>query len=710
MSRVTPEALEEARRKVAEYRRKVREDAHKEDMRHRRREQTYAGQDIGPIPPVRNPERRAACELDLRLFGLTYLSETFCLPLCDDHDLIIAKIQRAAIHGGLFPYAMPRGGGKTSWARAGALWAVLYGHRQFVALIAATDEASNRQLLHPLKQQLETNDLLLADFPEVCFPIRELQGQAARTRGQHIRGKPTRMAWEADRIVLPWIEGSPSAGAVVTTSGLTGALRGQQHTRPDGSVIRPSLILVDDPQTRGSAKSASQTQFRMEILNGDVLRMGGPDVAVAVVVPCTKIYVGDLADQLLDRKANPRWQGETRQALYSFPTNMKLWEEYREIRFIEFQAGGDGSECTAFYVEHQAEMDEGAEVAWPERHEPNEASGIQHCMNVFIDTPDAFWAEYQNQPQQIQDTEDMPTAEEIANKLSGAGRGRIPSGCTKLTTFVDVHKEVLYYAVGAFEPNFSGYLIDYGTFPHQGRRYFSMRDATMTLSRMFRGYGLEAAIRAGLDALASELLTKDWPVDGGGVMSIDRGLIDANWEPSRKTVYNFVRYGGHAAVVRAGHGRYYGASRDAIGTKRKPRERPGFNWVEKFGDEGARYIGFDTNFWKTFGMSRLAVPLEQVGCVSLYGSLAAEHQLFAEHLTAEFPVRVEGPQRVVDEWKMRPGKTDNHWLDCYVGCLVAASTVGISLPGSEARPRTQAKPRVKLSELQKTRQVVRANR
>ncbi|KKL08208.1 hypothetical protein LCGC14_2578180 [marine sediment metagenome] len=63
---------------------------------------------------------------------------------------------------------------------------------------------------------------------------------------------------------------------------------------------------------------------------------------------------------------------------------------------------------------------------------------------------------------------------------------------------------------------------------------------------------------------------------------------------------------------------------------------------------------------------------------------AAEHRLFADHVTAEYRVRTEGRGRKVDEWKLPPSKPDNHWLDCLVGCAVAASTLGVALTGMEA--------------------------
>lgn len=90
------------------------------------------------------------------------------------------------------------------------------------------------------------------------------------------------------------------------------------------------------------------------------------------------------------------------------------------------------------------------------------------------------------------------------------------------------------------------------------------------------------------------------------------------------------------------------------------------------------------------------------GCLSLFGDKADLHRLFAEHMTAEYRVKTEGRGRTVDEWKMRPERSDNHWLDCLVGCAVGASMQGVSLP--ETKETTSVnRVRVKLSELQRSR-------
>ncbi len=149
------------------------------------------------------------------------------------------------------------------------------------------------------------------------------------------------------------------------------------------------------------------------------------------------------------------------------------------------------------------------------------------------------------------------------------------------------------------------------------------------------------------------------------------------------------------------HGRYVGASSIQFSDyKRKRGERIGLNWRVPVvtGKRAVRHVVFDTNYWKSFVHARLAVPMGDPGCLSLFGSKPESHRLIAEHLTSEYRVKTEGRGRTVDEWKLRVDGLDNHWLDCLVGAAVAASMHGAVLFGTdaEATPRR----RLRLSALQ----------
>ena len=64
-------------------------------------------------------------------------------------------------------------------------------------------------------------------------------------------------------------------------------------------------------------------------------------------------------------------------------------------------------------------------------------------------------------------------------------------------------------------------------------------------------------------------------------------------------------------------------------------------------------MNVDTNYWKTLLQGRLAIPLGDRGAFSLYGTDRTDHQLVADHLSAEYRVQTQGRGRTVWEWKMR---------------------------------------------------------
>lgn len=663
------------------------------------RQASRAVQEIGPLPDVVDVERRKKCGRNFRRFCETYFAETFSLGWSADHKRVIKKIEKAVLRGGLFAMAMPRGSGKTSLCETAALWAVLYGHRRYPFVIGA-DAGSANKCLDVIKRSIEMNDLLLDDFPEVCHPIRSLERTIQRAKGQRLDGEHTLIEWKQNRVVLPTVPDSPASGAVVEVAGITGSFRGARHRLESGESIRPDLVLLDDPQTDESAKSPSQNDTRENLINGAVLGLAGPNTKISGLCACTIIQENDLADRLLDRRRNPQWQGELTKMVYEWPSNQALWEEYREVLEEGWRAGDGGTAGNSFYKQHRKQMDAGSRVGWPQR-KGGFLSAIQCAWNLRIERgDDAFFAEYQNSPlKDVDDSLAIIEAPALAEKVNGYARGVVPASCESMTAFVDVQKTCVWYVVVAWEKErFSGHVVDYGTYPDQKRRYFTLRDVkNRTLAAAAPGTEFEGALWAGLEQTAHQILGRDWERDDGSVIQVDRMMVDANWGESTETVKSWCRSTEYRSRVIPSHGKYIGASSKPLSEWRADKgDLKGQEWMIPGRARGAvRHCLFDTNWWKTFLQNRLMTKLGDAGCISLYQATPSVHRMFSEHMTAEFRVQTQGRGRRVDEWKLKPGRPDNHFLDCMVGACVVASQVGVQLSVKKQEALSLQRPRAR---------------
>jgi len=679
---------------------------HRSAAAQRQADQSKEGRDIGELPPVEDQDRKDACRMDFKKFCESYFPEVYQLEWSEDHLRAIQKIQKSVLEGGLFALAMSRGSGKSSLTETAAIWSMVYGHREFVVLIGASESAA-LEILDSIKTELEVNEHLAADFPEVTYPIAALDGIANRCAGQLYKGERTRIVWTANEIVLPTIAGAASSGVLVRVAGITGRIRGMKYKKPDGRTIRPEFVVIDDPQTSESAGSVEQTRKRVRVLAGDILGLAGPGKKISGIMPCTVIRPGDMAEQILDKTKHPEWNGERCKMIYQLPKNEELWNRYADLRADELREKGTFEAATEFYKAHQTEMDEGARVSWPARHNYDEISAVQHAMNLKLTDEAAFWAEYQNEPL----PEDLGSDEQleidgIVNKLNGHSQSGVPTSATHLTMFIDVQKTLLYYVVCAWTEDFTGYVIDYGAWPEQRRRYFYLSDANPTLQYKFPRTGLEGCLYGGLKALTEDYLSREYTRDDGAAMKIEKCLVDANWGQSTEVVYQFCRESAHANIIVPSHGKYIGASSKPMSEYKKATgDRVGHNWrmPNISGRRTVRHVIFDTNYWKSFVASRLLTAIGDKGSLSLWGRSSETHMLFAEHLTAEYRVRTEGRGRRVEEWKMRPEAHDNHWWDGVVGCAVAASMAGCVLEGTDTHKVEKPRVRMKLSDLRRNR-------
>jgi hypothetical protein len=468
-----------------------------------------------------------------------------------------------------------------------------------------------------------------------------------------------------------------------------------------GKKVRPDLVIIDDPQTDESARSPSQNITREQVISGAVLGLAGPGRQIAAIMPATVIRPGDMVDRILDNTRHPEWQGRRFSLLKAFPERVDLWEKYHDLLSEGLRTGKKRELATEFYRQNREEMDRGAQVSWESRYDPDQVSAIQHAMELFLISPESFWAEYQNKPkEETKENVSLPIdGTAVAERLNRLPRGIVPIDATTLTASIDVQQEILFWTVVAWDASGGGSVIDYGTYPPQPVNRFSASDPNPSLSQRFPTLPMEARLYAGLEEIAKSILLKTWNRDGGGTLTIEKALVDSGW--SSETIYKWVRESSAKSILLPSKGYFCGAtSRPMSEWAASLGDRTGNGWRLRAatGQLRSRLLIFDSNHFKSHVAERLRTPMGVASALLLFGSSSTAHALFVDHLEAEMPVRAIAKGREVDEWKIKAGRPDNHWFDCLVGCAAAASLVGVGTtnPKSDSEKK---KPKKKWSEI-----------
>lgn len=680
-------------------------EARKDRERRRQAELARSGADLEKIPKCRGPKRRAKAEASLKAACETYFAGRFPLKWAPHHLDELTHIERVIRHGGKQVIGDPRGDGKTTRLEVAIIWAVMMaGLHHYAALLTAIGKHAPKRI-SSIKTALLTNDLLLADFPEVCYPIRKMAGVANRANAMHVDGKlcwpAAESVWSKNRIVLPTIEGSPCSGAVIEAAGLLEATRGLNHATADGRIIRPTIALIDDPQTNRSARSALQCEEREQALSAGILHLCGPGRTMSALASVTVIQQGDMADRMLDRDLHPEWHGIRNKMLVSWPERMDLWDQYADVYRDDLAAGRDAKRAARFYRKNKKRMNAGAAVTWPERTD-GASTAIENAMRKFIEDRASFFSEMQNEPEAdtADATVELLPATEIAAKVSGYGRGEIPPNAERLTWFVDVHKELLYYAVCAWAPAFTGWVVDYGTWPAQTAKYFDLRHARQTIGtdRRITAGTVEGRVVQALEMLYAEMSALKWKRADGAVVELELGLTDAGWATDEVFAVTSTARRKHGLKVMPSFGQAFGAGKRPISQWQQYKGTRGEEWHIPPPGRGRaiRHVLFDAGRRKTFLQRRINTPIGDAGGLSLFHAPASRHRLISEHLTAERGTEVSGPYGELVTWTLLPGR-DNHWLDCLSGCCTAESILGGRVASQLAAPGDKKK--IKLSDL-----------
>lgn len=635
------------------------------------------------IPKVKDWKRRNSCRKNPEKFCTTYFPEIFYNPFTEDQKAIVDAIKERIFGGGYQAIAAERGGGKSTISKIVAgIWAFVYGYVDYLVLLGANGPFAEG-MLNDIKDFYEFSDLLCEDFPEICVPIRALEGAAQRAgsqtvipAGSDLEPERSRIEWSGKEIVFPMtkfydakgkIIESAASGGIITTRGIDAAIRGLIRGNK-----RPSIIIGDDIETAESARSRTETQKRIDTLTSDVLGLAGPGKNMPVLLLGTILAKECLIDQFTDRKLNPAWHGIIQKRIISFPNNAELWQKYIQLRRQD-QTNGDATARNAqlFYKQNRKNMDAGAVVSNKYRFKNTklpdgslaELSAIQACYNNIADMGlPAFQKEYQNEPPESEQGLNKISKDVIYFKLNGIEKDIIPDGTIKTTAFIDVHDAILYWSVMAWKLGAIGSVVNYGTIVTQA----PLRGTTAERERKEQ---VDLAIYTALKSFRQSVY----------IGNIDLMMIDSGYK--RHIVYQYCResIGGNC------YPSIGGTSRSGKYTK------PSVNSTVKCIGQG-RHLSWqaeskiwlavlDADYFKQQAQNGfLVADVNAKGSISLYGSEPYIHEAFSEQICAEAWNAEKCKYEIVSP-------SGNHWLDTVAGNCAVANFLGITPMVSVAIPQ-----------------------
>lgn len=603
-----------------------------------------------PKLTAKQRERRERCRHSLYDFAVTYCMEDggFLSTPPDAPRLreIVQLMQTAVSIDTAKPFhiRMARGHGKTSLMKCAIAFALVYGMRRYVVAVAAkSGMASN--IIEDVWNLLERSETLREDFPEICAPIRRLQGKFQRVKSITFKGEPTDMRRSADEMILPTIRGYENTGGILAAVGFSGAARGMVR----GSV-RPDLVLFDDLQTDEMAASAEQVRKAEEKIEKQFMGLAGHTKRIAALMTSTPIQPDDLSDVYARSSA---WVTSTFPMIIRFPMVYRaesgdLWREYQDIRYRELHADGrmDG-DSLRFYTEHRVEMDAGAEVLNPVNYDHAlEASAVQHAMNLLFDRgEEAFDAEYQMSPHRATAVYDLP-AKLVASRVNGVPFMTVPAECTRLVATIDVMRVAgLRWCITAFGGDRVAAVIAYGRYPAVAGKPLYPPTATSDEQ--------QSAVAAALGTLCDQFAAIECIRKGGGeTMKVDAVGIDAGW---MARMVNSFCHGREWQFRRINSMR--GISFDKWKTRTASGKlaagvREADEWVELKRGQYGEYVGFHSDHWREQSQRAWFNEPLQPGSLSLYGMDPSIHAVFADEATAD---------KLADKDTMRSGEQTWKW-------------------------------------------------
>ncbi|MBX7134395.1 MAG: phage terminase large subunit [Fimbriimonadaceae bacterium] len=322
--------------------------------------------------------RREIARGSLRAFALTYLAHHFKLAPSKMHEELFPMLEQiASERGSSVAVAAPRGHAKSTVVTlAYVLWLAATEREKFIMIISDTAEQAKDHLKN-VKNELEDNERLRADYPEVC----EVAGR-----------KPGPDRWRSDDLIA-------RNNVRITAAGAEQKLRGRKHGEN-----RPTLIICDDLENEEIVKSPEQRAKRADWFKGTVLKAGTEKTNVIAVG--TLLHSLSLLSELTDPVKSPGWWGRKYQAVQAWSPRSDLWDKWENIYCRREECGGKaGPEGARLFLAANSDaMLAETSVLWPE------GEGYERLMELRQrDGRASFDKEKQNAPYTSEDCFFLPT-------------------------------------------------------------------------------------------------------------------------------------------------------------------------------------------------------------------------------------------------------------------------------------------------------------
>lgn len=214
-------------------------------------------------------------------------------------------------------WVAPRGSGKSTLGfLLLPMWALAHQHRNFVIAFADSGTQSNQHLMS-FKRELDTNDLLRLDYPDLCAPA--------------VRPGGVTVADRQDTYIA-------RSGAAFVGRGADAATLGAKIENR-----RPDLILFDDIEPAEANYSAYQKEKRLDTLQTAIFPMS---LSAVVMFLGTTTMAGsiihDLVRQVTDNEP-PAWPKQEKIRVNYFPaiqiredgTEASLWPARWSLEFLQ---------------------------------------------------------------------------------------------------------------------------------------------------------------------------------------------------------------------------------------------------------------------------------------------------------------------------------------------------------------------------------------